>query len=71
MSKWGAFREQQLTLLNWVDEKDAEATGVKRQVNLAAELMIEDYVKKLKVRKINIFSILYTQKSTKQPWYNV
>ena len=70
MSKWGAFREQQLTLLNWVDEKNAEATGVKEQVNLADEDEIADYVKKLRVRKINIFSILYTQKS-KQPQYNV
>ena len=70
MSKWGAFREQQLTLLNWVDGKDAEATGVKEQVNLADEDEIADYVKKLRVRKINIFSILYTQKS-KQPQYNV
>lgn len=65
MSKWGAFREQQLTLLNWIDEKDAEATGVKEQVNLADEDEIADYVKKLKVRKRNtnfeiVFGILYT-----------
>ena len=53
MSKWGAFREQQLTLLNWVDEKDAEATGGKEQVNLADEDETAEYIKKLKVRFSN------------------
>ena len=50
MTKWAAFREQQLTLLNWIDDKDAEVAGEKDQVNLADEDEVAEHIKKLKVR---------------------
>ena len=51
MTKWTAFREQQLTLLNWIDEKDTEAAGGKDQVNLADEDEVAEHIQKLKVRE--------------------
>ena len=49
MTKWETFREQQLTLLNWIDEKDSETTG--DQVNLADEDEVAEHIKKLNVRQ--------------------
>ena len=51
MTKWAAFRDQQLTLLNWIDEKDADVAGGKDQVNLADEDDVAEHIKKLKVRE--------------------
>ncbi|XP_028414728.1 nuclear anchorage protein 1-like isoform X2 [Dendronephthya gigantea] len=51
MTKWTVFREQQLTLLNWIDKKDAEAAEEKDQVNLADEDEVAEHVKKLKDAK--------------------
>ena len=59
MTKWTVFREQQLTLLNWIDTKDAEAAEENDQVNLADEDEVAEHVKKLKVNKKRILKLLY------------
>ena len=59
MTKWAAVRDQQLTLLNWIDEKDADVAGGKDQVNLADEDDVAEHIKKLKVRERNMFVCTY------------
>ena len=64
MTKWAAFREQQLVMLNWVDAKDAKVVGEKDQVNLADEDEVAEHIQKLKVgkriRHTNSYKVLLT-----------
>ena len=50
LDKWQDFREQQLTILNWVDEKDRQIAVYKDQVNLADADEVKEQIDLLKVR---------------------
>ena len=50
MDKWQEFRQQQLTILNWVDDKDRQISVYKDQVNFADEDEVKEQIDLLKVK---------------------
>lgn len=50
MASWQQFREEELTVLNWVDEKDRQVAENKNQVNFADEDEVAQQIQLLKVR---------------------
>lgn len=48
--KWKAIREEELTLVDWIDKKDAELQELDTPVNLADEKAVQERLEMVKVR---------------------